>query len=245
MVSSGTPGASRHVALVRLIALMGAIAVCLSLSPLAAHAADRTGVAAAGPIEVLKVVGSPFYPDGDGVRDRVKFVVRLSGAATLALEVRDFDGRRVRTIVAAGPRSAGRYVFYWKGRDSAGVRVADGPYVLRATAQTSAGTWTAKVPFTKAPKPIFGERPGAIVVAIDPGHGDVYSDGGRTAPDGSHEKQYNLDIGLRLQKMLEGAGVGTVISRTTDQGANTPEWDRNEDGAIDYADELAARCDMA
>jgi N-acetylmuramoyl-L-alanine amidase len=55
----------------------------------------------------------------------------------------------------------------------------------------------------------------------------------------------DLDIGLRLQAMLEGAGVRTAMSRTLDQGANTPEWDRNEDGLIDYADELQARCDFA
>jgi hypothetical protein len=35
------------------------------------------------------------------------------------------------------------------------------------------------------------------------------------------------------------------MTRTTDQGANTPEWDRNGDGLVEYADELAARCDAA
>ena len=246
-----TIGSAGQRALGRLVGLAVVLAIGMSVGPTPVHGASgsaTTGAqtsAASGPISELKVVGSPFYPNGDGVRERVKVVVRLSSAARLSVEILDFDGALVKRRLAATQRTAGKHVVYWKGRNLSGARVADGPYVVRATATTDADRWTAEAIFTKAVKPIFKPQPGQIVVAIDPGHGDVYSEGGRTAPDGSHEKQYNLDIGLRLQKMLEGAGVGTVISRTTDQGANTPEWDRNGDGLIEYADELAARCDMA
>src|SRR5688572_15235659 len=236
----------------RLLCLAVAVAIGISFGHVPVRGAgggawtDANGaVVGNGPISLLKVVGSPFYPNGDGVRERVELVVRLSTAARLSVKILDFDGGLVRTRAADSARSAGRHVFHWNGRNAAGARVADGPYVVRATAATSGGRWTVEAVLTKAPKPIYKPRPGAIVVAIDPGHGDVYSEGGRTAPDGSHEKQYNLDIGLRLQKMLEGAGVGTVMTRTTDQGANTPEWDRNGDGLVEYADELAARWDAA
>ena len=47
---------------------------------------------AATPIKVLRVAGSPFYPNGDGVRERVRFLVRLATPAALTVEVRDFDG---------------------------------------------------------------------------------------------------------------------------------------------------------
>lgn len=244
-------GARRQRTFGRLIGLAVALAIGMSVGSGSVHAGGGTAATEAeattssGPISLLKVVGSPFYPNGDGVRERVKLVVELSTAARLTIEILNFDGGLVRTRLADTLRSAGSHVFYWKGRNSAGARVADGPYVVRATATTDAGRWTAEALITKAVKPIYKSRPTAIVVAIDPGHGDVYSEGGRTAPDGSHEKQYNLDIGRRLQKMLEGAGVGTVITRTTDQGVNTPEWDRNGDGLIEYADELAARCDAA
>ena len=193
----------------------------------------------------LTVAGSPFYPDGDGVREKVTVAIRLTQRARLTVEVRDFDGHLVRTRLKDADRGAGTHTVGWQGRNTAGKRVADGPYRFRVRAAGSRTEQTAEAWFTKAPTVIYPARPAAIVVAIDPGHGDVYSDGGRTAPDGSHEKQYNLDIGLRLRQMLEGAGVSTVITRTSQQGVNTPEWDRNGDGVVGYADELAARNDAA
>jgi len=198
-----------------------------------------------GPISSLKVVGSPFSPNGDGIRERVKFVIKLSAPVALTVEVRDFDNKLVRRLLDESQRAAGRHVLYWRGRNSNGKRVADGPYTIKVVAKTSQGSWQSKALFTKARKPIFAARPSSIVVAVDPGHGDVYSEAGRYAPDGSHEKEYNLDIGLRLRAMLKGAGVTVVISRTQDQGVNTPEWDRNEDGVVGYDDELQARCDVA
>jgi N-acetylmuramoyl-L-alanine amidase len=196
-------------------------------------------------ITSLTVVGSPFYPNGDGKRERIKLVVRLATAAALTLEVRDFDGQHVVTLLNHVQRSAGKHVVYWKGKSASGARVADGAYTAHAIAETATGESTAEALFTKAPKPVYAARPSAITVAIDPGHGDVYSEGGRTAPDGSHEKEYNLDIALRLQRMLQGAGVRAVISRVEQIGVNTPEWDRNEDGVTGYDDELQARCDFA
>jgi N-acetylmuramoyl-L-alanine amidase len=198
-----------------------------------------------GPISRLKVVGSPFYPNGDGVRERVKLVIKLSAPAALTVEVRDFDDKLMRRLLDDSQRAAGRHVFYWGGKDSSGKRVADGPYTARVVAKSSQGSWHAKALFTKARKPIFAARPSAIVVAVDPGHGDVYSEAGRYAPDGTHEKEYNLDIALRLRAMLRGAGVTVAITRTLDQGVNTPEWDRNDDGTVGYDDELQARCDVA
>jgi hypothetical protein len=45
--------------------------------------------------------------------------------------------------------------------------------------------------------------------------------------------------------MLEAAGVGVVITRSSDTFVNTPEEDRTADGVIDDDDELAARPDLA
>ena len=201
--------------------------------------------AANDPLRAVSVSGSPFYPNGDGNRERVLLSVRLNTPAQLAVDVIDFDGSLVRSLLTSTARAAGRHGFSWAGRDSDGRRVADGPYRFRVTATGDGTTETAEARFTKAPRPIYPVRPQAIVVAVDPGHGDVYSEVGRVMPDGTREAAINLDIGLRLRDMLEGAGVRTTISRTTDQGANMPEWDRNEDGLIEYADELQARCDIA
>lgn len=200
--------------------------------------------AATDPVTSASVSGSPFYPNGDGVRESVGLKVRLGAAVRLSVGVVDYGGTVVQSLLANATRGAGTYRFTWRGRDSQARVVRDGPYRFRVTALAGT-TWTHDVLFTKAPKVIYPARPGAIVVAVDPGHGDIYSEGGRQAKDGTREAVLNLDIGLRLRDMLEGAGVRTTISRTTDQGANTPGWDRNGDGLVEYADELQARCDIA
>lgn len=221
------------------VALALALFVALVPPPAPARASDGALITS------MSVSGSPFYPNGDGVREKVVLTVRLARPARLTVKVLDFDGNVVKTKLTNADRSAGTHTVGWNGRNKAGKRVADGPYRFRVKAVAGSTVEKAEAPVTKARKVIYGPRPSAVVVAIDPGHGDVYSEAGRYAPDGSHEKQYNLDIALRLRAMLEGAGVTTVITRTTDQGVNTPEWDRNGDGVVGYADELAARNDAA
>jgi N-acetylmuramoyl-L-alanine amidase len=162
-------------------------------------------------------------------------------AASFRIEVLDFDGGVVKTLVPASARGAGLSTLKWNGRDEAGVFVPDGPYLVRAVADSEvAETW-----FAKARQVIYKQRSAAIVVAIDPGHGDIYSEPNRYAPDGTHESVINLDIGLRLRAMLESAGVRTVITRTTAGPVNVPEWDRTGDGVVGYGDELEARVDVA
>lgn len=52
-------------------------------------------------------------------------------------------------------------------------------------------------------------------VIIDAGHGG--EDGGAVAYDGSLEKKFNLDIALRLQKILELYGFNVIMTRTEDK----------------------------
>ncbi len=52
-------------------------------------------------------------------------------------------------------------------------------------------------------------------VIIDAGHGG--EDGGAVAYDGSLEKNFNLDIALRLQKILELYGLNVIMTRTEDK----------------------------
>ncbi len=55
---------------------------------------------------------------------------------------------------------------------------------------------------------IYPVDPSVITVVVDPGHGGALD--GAVAPDGTREADLNLDTGLRLARMLEGAGVATV-----------------------------------
>ncbi|MEE1065477.1 MAG: N-acetylmuramoyl-L-alanine amidase [Acutalibacteraceae bacterium] len=52
------------------------------------------------------------------------------------------------------------------------------------------------------------------IIIIDAGHGG--EDGGAIALDKSYEKDYNLDIALKLEKILKLYGFTVVMTRTTD-----------------------------
>lgn len=52
------------------------------------------------------------------------------------------------------------------------------------------------------------------VIIIDPGHGGF--DGGAVAPDGTVEKDINLNISLYLQEYLELSGFSAVMTRSDD-----------------------------
>ncbi len=60
---------------------------------------------------------------------------------------------------------------------------------------------------------LAGERIPTIV--IDPGHGG--EDGGASASSSVLEKDINLAISLKLQKLLESSGFHVVMTRTTDE----------------------------
>jgi len=116
---------------------------------------------------------------------------------------------------------------------------------------------------------IFEPNPGAIVVAIDPGHGGCLDWG---VPDPSErgvdwsEKTLTLGIAQRLRDLLEADGIGVVMIRDDDEalagddypalGCSGPAWrDVNGDGLAGFGpdlpeatrtrDELQARLDLA
>jgi N-acetylmuramoyl-L-alanine amidase len=117
---------------------------------------------------------------------------------------------------------------------------------------------------------VYAPNPGALVVAIDPGHGGCLDWG---VPDPRRrgaalsEKAMVLAIGMDLRALLEAQGVEVVMTRTTDEalagddypdlGCHGPAWrDVNGDGESGFhpedlegkvrtRDELQARLDLA
>jgi len=113
---------------------------------------------------------------------------------------------------------------------------------------------------------IYRPNPGAIVVAIDPGHGGCL-DWGVPDPLGRgpafSEKTMTLAIGLALKQLLEAQGITVVMTRQTDAALAGDEYpdlgchgapfrDVNGDGASGFdpegktrtRDELQARLDL-
>lgn len=215
------------------------LAALLSVALLAP--APAQGQDAATPPSV-EVAGSPIVRDDPGRGIRIR--VTLREATHLRLRIADFDGHLVRELYE-GDRGPGTLERRWRGRDSDGHRVATGAYRVEATASTvdapAGATSTAWV--TVAEDVPYPADPGAITVVIDPGHGGPFD--GAVAPDGTREADLNLDIGLRVARMLEGAGVRVVLTRDADRQVDQPPVDRIPDGTIDVTDDLAARADLA
>ncbi|MEQ1833740.1 MAG: CARDB domain-containing protein [Candidatus Eisenbacteria bacterium] len=69
---------------------------------------------------------------GNPLRSSTRMQFDLPQAATVALDVLDLQGRRVRTL-AVGTHSAGSHTLAWDGRDEQGSAVANGAYFVRFT----------------------------------------------------------------------------------------------------------------
>jgi N-acetylmuramoyl-L-alanine amidase len=116
---------------------------------------------------------------------------------------------------------------------------------------------------------VYAPNPGALVVAIDPGHGGCLDWGVPNPYDnqvGKSEKADTLGIGLALKALLEAQGVTVVMTRTDDSALagddypplgchGAPFRDVNGDGITGFGpsvpeatrtrDELSARIDFA
>jgi N-acetylmuramoyl-L-alanine amidase len=212
-----------------------AFSLMLSLMPAVAVRSE------APPLLALSARGSPLVV---GTGGRIDIAVTLRDRAALRLRVVDFDGRTVREL-SSGEREPGTHRASWHGRDAAGDRVVNGPYriVAAATSTLDDSAHRAEAWVTVADRAVYPRQPGFITVAVDPGHGGALP--GAVGSDGTREADINLDIGLRLARMLEGAGVNVALTRSTDAFVNDPPQERTGDGIIDDDDELAARPDVA
>lgn len=83
---------------------------------------------------------SPFYPNGDGFRDRVALVYELDQPGFMGnLKVFDLQGREVaQPIRQVSLATTGR--LYWAGEDGNGKRMPAGPYVLYLEVLHPSGT---------------------------------------------------------------------------------------------------------
>ncbi len=62
-----------------------------------------------------------------------------------------------------------------------------------------------------------------LTIVIDPGHGG--EDGGATGKLSTHEKDINLAIALKLERLLKISGFNVVMTRTTDTSINDDNLD--------------------
>jgi N-acetylmuramoyl-L-alanine amidase len=81
---------------------------------------------------------------------------------------------------------------------------------------------------TAATRKASGEVEKKFILCIDPGHGGRYP--GTVSPykDQFYEKYIVLDIGQRLQKLLENAGIEVIMTRETDKYSCTRYQNKNK-----------------
>lgn len=65
------------------------------------------------------------------------------------------------------------------------------------------------------------KKDSGICIAIDPGHGG--NDPGKISINGAYEKDINLEISFKLQKLLENRGIQVILTRDTDTNLATDD----------------------
>ena len=226
----------RHDRSSRVVFTMAALLLCAAaFSPTASAAPNNT-------ITSLSLSGSPFAEDFAPLPRHVEARLVLARQAKVTVRVLRLDGSKVRTFAKRLKLPAGAYAWSWDGRNAAGAPVPDGIYEIRVRAANGRGVAVESRQLRKGLPPIFPVNPGVIVVAVDPGHGGRFPGAVR---DGWAEKDFNLDISLKLRDLLEAAGVQVVMSRTTDVAVSEPPFDHNGDEKIDRYDDDLMRNDSA
>lgn len=70
----------------------------------------------------------------------------------------------------------------------------------------------------------------SLTVIVDAGHGG--EDGGAVAPDGTVEKDINLDIAIKLQKVLQLYGFNVIMTRTEDKMTYNGSYDTQREKKV-------------
>jgi N-acetylmuramoyl-L-alanine amidase len=84
-------------------------------------------------------------------------------------------------------------------------------------------------------------------ITLDPGHGGAEIGASYHFAEGVvlQEKTLSLRVALRVRHLLEQAGFGVTLTRSTDAPVNISGQELNGDGRLSLADELQARVDAA
>lgn len=80
------------------------------------------------------------FASANPTRGGTQFVVTMSRADNVLMDVLDVAGRRVDAISPSGPLAAGAHRLAWDGRNATGTPVAPGTYFIRMTAGDHAQT---------------------------------------------------------------------------------------------------------
>jgi hypothetical protein len=90
-------------------------------------------------LDSLEIPDNPFSPNGDGVKDKGRFIFKLKQNARVKLEIYALKGERVRLMDQGEITDGNVHVIEWDGSDDNGVRVNNGLYLYRFYADNMFG----------------------------------------------------------------------------------------------------------
>ena len=113
---------------------------------------------------ILRLIASPdvFSPNGDGRRETTTLEYELQRRARVRLQVRDHQGRPLRTFEDVVVREAGVRSFAWDGRNDANEPAAEGDHVLWIRAEDPD---TPSVYEEKTTRLVLDRTPPAIAIS--------------------------------------------------------------------------------
>lgn len=186
--------------------------------------ADGTQVTIAGRNETVKTTGgiASSYFDAEDLAGTLSFVCN-SITASISPMVGD---RQFQTVTVADSITGESIAdaMAWAGNSFVGRTNAEGWIALprdhgpfRVRGKGYEELTLSKTANSHTVVDLVARHKGALLnrrIAIDPAHGGRVP--GVTAPDGSRACDYNLDVALRLARLLENSGAECVLTRTGD-----------------------------
>lgn len=174
------------------------------------------------------VVRSPFSPNGDGVRDELRYAITVTEAQRAQVRIVGPGGGVVHGPRNLGVLAAGRHVFTWSGRSSSAA-FPDGGYSVQVTTANGGGA-TARAGWAARSARLDTVRPGLSSVT---GGGTFYP-----RRDGYRDRfnpRVTLSERARLDLVVRDA-AGSVVHRGRDArllgGRRSMTWNGRVDGAL-------------
>src|SRR3954466_5633385 len=128
-------------------------------------------LAATPALSSFSISGSPFAESFAPLPTSATLTAILSRSARVTVTIRRPGGTLMRRLTFKALRNAGPNTWAWDGHTDAGPIAPDGRYIARIVAVTASGRERIDRPLRKGLPRIYPQNPGALVIAVDPGHG--------------------------------------------------------------------------
>lgn len=171
--------------------------------------------------KITSVQGSPFNPNGDGVRDTVKVLYSLPDRETATWSVLNAKGALVKGPVALGTVAAGAHSFTWNGKDRSGNPVFGGTY---AVVLSTTGPWNGITLQGRASRTVVVDRSAPQLTAVS-GNGTTFYPTGGGSP-ASFDPTATLNERAMLTLTVRDTAGALVRTLTASRGAGpaTMTW---------------------